>query len=99
MVLKLELTWNDDNWREKALLSNMKTKSPKHQHLYFVHPIYHFWFLVTFGDEVTKTRNFYIIFVYILQDKMGKTEKNRKENHTTKVTKIPKTKNMGWREH
>ena len=23
---------------------------------------------------------------------MGKTEKNRKENHATKVTKIPKTK-------
>ena len=23
---------------------------------------------------------------------MGKTEKNRKENHATKVTKLPKTK-------
>ena len=51
-----------------------------------------FEFLVTFGDKVTKTRNFYIIFVYILQDMMSKTEKPQKENHTTKVTKIPKTK-------
>ena len=46
-----------------------------------------FWSLL-----VTKLRKYYIIFVYILQGKMGKTEKNRNENHTTKVTKIPKTK-------
>ena len=52
----------------------------------------HFWFLVTFGDEVTKIRKYYIIFVYILQGKMGKTEKKRKENHTTKVTKNQKAK-------
>ena len=58
----------------------------------FVHPIFRFWSLVTFGDEVTKIRKYYVIFVYILQGKMGKTEKNRKENHATKVTKIPKTK-------
>ena len=39
--------------------------------------------------------------LYILQGKIGKTEKNRKENHTTKVTKIPKPKdeNMGWTKH
>ena len=24
----------------------------------FVHPIFHFWFLVTFGDEVTKTQKY-----------------------------------------
>ena len=35
----------------------------------------HFSFLVTFGDEVTKIRKYYVIFVYILQGKMGKTEK------------------------
>ena len=29
---------------------------------------------------------------YILQGKMGKTEKNREKSHTTKVSKIPKTK-------
>ena len=58
----------------------------------FVHPIFGFLVLVTFGDEVTKIQKYYVIFVYILQGKMGKTEKNRKENHATKVTKIPKTK-------
>ena len=39
-----------------------------------------------------KIQKSYIIFVYILQGKMGKTEKIRKENHETEVTKIPKTK-------
>ena len=53
---------------------------------------FHFSFLVTFGDEVTKIQKYYAIFVYILQGKLGKTEKNRKENQATKVTKIPKTK-------
>ena len=52
----------------------------------------HFSFLVTFGDKVMKIRKYYVIFVYILQGKMGKTEKNRKENHATRVTKLPKTK-------
>ena len=32
-------------------------------------------FLVTFGDEVTKIQKFYVIFVYILQGKIGKMEK------------------------
>ena len=56
------------------------------------HPIFRFWFLITFGDEVMKIRKYYITFVYILQGKMGQMGKNRKENHATKVTKIPKTK-------
>jgi hypothetical protein len=43
----------------------------------FVHPIFRFWLLVTFGDKVTKIRKSYVIFVYILQGKMGKTEKKR----------------------
>jgi len=34
----------------------------------------HFWFLVTFGDEVMKLRKYNVIVVYILQGKMGKTE-------------------------
>jgi len=55
----------------------------------FFFPIFCFWCLDTFGDEVTKIRKHYVIFVYILQ---GKMEKKRKENHVTKVTKIPKTK-------
>ena len=57
---------------------------------FFVHSIFGFWFLVFFGNEVTK--KYYIIFVYVLQGKMGKTEKNRKENQATKVTKNQKTK-------
>ena len=65
--------------------------------LCFVHPKFCFWVLVTFGDEDMKIRKYYVIFVYILQGKMGKTEKNWKENHATKVNKIPKTQrqNMG----
>ena len=40
-----------------------------------------------------KMWKYYVIFVYILQGKMGKTEKNwEKKNHATKVTKTPKTK-------
>ena len=56
---------------------------------------FHFGFLVTFGNEVSKIRKYYVIFVYILQGKMGKTKK-RKENHATKVTKNskPKGENM-----
>ena len=54
-------------------------------------PIF-FWFFVNFGDEVMKIQKNYVIFVYILQGKMGKTEKKLKENHATKMTKIPKTK-------
>ena len=43
-----------------------------------------------------KYENIYLIFVYILQGKMGTTEKTRKENHATKVTKIPKTKRQKY---
>ena len=49
----------------------------------FIHPIFCYWFLVTFGDEITKIRKYYVIFVYILQGKMGKTKKTQKENHAT----------------
>jgi hypothetical protein len=72
--------------------------SDKHssEHLCFVHPIFHIWFLVTFGNEVTKILKYYIIFVCISQGKMGKTEKKRKGNHATKVTKIQKTKGQKY---
>ena len=53
---------------------------------------FHFWFLVFWSLLVTKLQKYYVIFVYILQDKVGKMEKSQKENHETKVTKIPKTK-------
>ena len=36
-----------------------------------VHPIFQFWSLLA-----TKLQKYYVIFVYILQSKMGKTEKN-----------------------
>ena len=49
----------------------------------------HFSFLVTFGDEVTTARKYYVIW----QD--GQYGKKRKENHATKVTKIPKDENIG----
>ena len=45
----------------------------------FVHPIFRFWFLVTFVDKVAKIRKYYKIFVYILQGKMGKTEKTERK--------------------
>ena len=38
-----------------------------------------FSFLVTFGNEVTQIRKYYVIFVYILQGKMAKMEKNGKK--------------------
>ena len=64
----------------------------------FVHPIFRFWFLVTFGDKVMKIQKYYIIFVYILQGKMGKTEKNGKKITQLKWPKYqkPKDENMGW---
>ena len=55
----------------------------------FVHPIFRFWFLVTFVDKVMKIlRNLCLHFAR--QD--GQDRKKWKENHATKVTKIPKTK-------
>ena len=58
----------------------------------------HFSFLVTFGNEVTKIQKNYVIFVYILQGKMGKTEKkNGKKISQLKWPKYqqPKDENMG----
>ena len=51
---------------------------------------------MSLGDEVMKIQKYYVIFVYILQGKMGKMEKHWNENHTTKVTKIPKTKSRKY---
>ena len=51
------------------------------RHFWLVFGSSHFFFLsmVIFGDEVMKIQKYYVIFVYILQGKMGKTEKNRKK--------------------
>ena len=54
----------------------------------FVHPIFRFCFLVTFGDEVTKILcNLCLHFA-----RQDGQDRKRKENHATEVTKIPKTK-------
>ena len=46
--------------------------------------VFCFWSLL-----VTKLQKYYVIFIYILH---GQDRKKGKENHATKVTKIPKTK-------
>ena len=61
----------------------------------FINPIFRFWFTVTIGDKVTKMRKYYVIFVSIMQAKMGKMEKPE-IIHATKVTKIPKTKRQKY---
>ena len=48
----------------KQKLSNMREC--------FIHPIFRFWFLVTFGNKAMKIQKYYVIFAYILQ---GKNEK------------------------
>ena len=58
----------------------------------FVRPIFRFWLLVSFGNEVTKIWKYFVIFFYILQGKKSKMEIQRKENHEAKVTKKPKMK-------
>ena len=54
----------------------------------FVHPIFGFWFLVTFGNEATKILH-NLCLHFAKHD--GQDGKKQKENHTTKVIKIPKT--------
>ena len=48
-----------------------------------------------------KLRKCYVIFVYLLQGKMGKTGKNRKKITQLKSLKYqnPKDENMGWKKH
>ena len=53
----------------------------------FVHPIFHFCFLVTFGKNTKTLHNLCLHFTR--QDGL---DGKKKENHATKVTKIPKTK-------
>ena len=78
----------------KIALSENQSKNVDIQHQKshdnrFVHPIFRSWFLITFGDKVTKILcNLCLHFAR--QD--GQGGRKRKENHATKVTKIPKTK-------
>ena len=66
-----------------------------------VHPIFGFWFLVTFVDEVMKIQKYYIIFIYILQGEMSQTENNEKKIMQPKWPKYqkPKDENMEWKKH
>ena len=53
----------------------------------FVHPIFRCWFLVTFGDEVTK-----ILHNLCLHFARQDGQDGKKMERKSKVTKIPKTK-------
>jgi hypothetical protein len=58
-----------------------KVSSTVLAHVCFVHLIFGFWFLLAFFEEVTKIRKYYIIFVYVLQGKMGKMKKMEGKSH------------------
>ena len=62
--------------------------------LCFVHPIFRFWFVVTFGDEVTKIQKILRNLCLHIARQDGQDGKNRKENHATKVTKETKNQKM-----
>ena len=66
-----------------------------------IHLIFVFWFFVTFCDEIGKTWKYYVIFVYILQGKMGKMDKNGKKIMQLKWPNYqkPKDESMGWTKH
>ena len=61
----------------------------------FVHPIFEFWFLVTFGDEVPKIWS-NLCLHFARQD--GRDGKNGKKIMQLKLPKYqkPKDQNMGW---
>jgi hypothetical protein len=48
------------------------------------------WFLVVFGDEVTKILCNSLLTFFTEQGKTGQAEIQSKENHATKMTKISK---------
>ena len=95
---KVHLHEISENKRKKYPITNTRETrefQPKYKFIWYSRVMFrssHFSFLVTFGDKVTKIQKYYVIFVYILQGKMGKTKNNRKENYSYKVAKIPKTK-------
>ena len=47
-----------------------------------------------FGNEVTRIQQYCIIFVYILQGKIGRTEKKWKENQTNQRDQNTKNQKM-----
>ena len=60
-------------------------------HCHIVHPIFRFWFLVTFGNEVMKIRKY-----YNLQD--GQDGKNGKKIEKLKWPKYQNPKDKKWDE-
>ena len=54
------------------------------------HPIFCFWYLVTFGDDKNTKISHNRSLHFSMQD--GQDGKKQKKNHAAKVTKIPKTK-------
>ena len=54
------------------------------------HPIFCFWYLVTFGDDKNTKISHNRSLHFSRQD--GQDGKKQKKNHAAKVTKIPKTK-------
>ena len=67
----------------------------KKDNICFVHPIFRFWFLDTFGNEVTKVRKLRNLCLHFARQD-GQDGKKQKENHVTKVTKIKKPKRLKY---
>jgi hypothetical protein len=59
-------------------------------------PFFLFWFWFSFDSKVPKVWKYHEIFVYILQVKGVKMEKNRKKITQLNVTKIPNTKRQKY---
>ena len=84
-------------WKDNLKLKFGYKICLKYYYYCFAHPIFGFWFLVTFGDEVTKILH-NLCLHFARQDRQDRQDgKNRKGNHASKVTKIqkPKDENMG----
>ena len=80
-----------------------KSPSEKHQITTISSPFVSFipfFVLVTFGDKVTKIWKYYVIFVYILQGKIGKMEKKGlkscNQNTKNQKTKIWDERNINF---
>ena len=79
-------------FRNKKILFNLFKSFSLH---FLVLVFGHFW------QRSYKYTKYYVIFVYILQGKMGKTEKNEKKIMQLKWSKYQKPKDefMGWTKH
>ena len=93
ILTRVWLSWGSriGQWGQSFFKSSISNKC-------FAHPIFRFWFLFPLGDEVTKIWKYYVIFVYILQDKMSMMEINEKKITKLKWPQYQKSrdKNMEW---